>query len=218
MWPFSDLRELLAPRAGINPARSGVSRVEAVISCWRMRAMGGQVEEGVQLALQCRLFGARSIRIGAMTEVLRNSTIDASARAERVTVSLGQSCRLKENVWIASYGGSVLIGNRVLIGRNSVVHGHGGVSIGDDTMLGPGCMIFSSEHIARAGGIFQDSGHRVAPTVVSSNVWLGAGVVVTAGSFIESSVVVAAGSVVRGRLTSGAVYGGVPARHLKFLE
>jgi acetyltransferase-like isoleucine patch superfamily enzyme len=84
-------------------------------------------------------------------------------------------------------------------------------------MLGPGCMVFSSDHLVSRGQIFQDLGHVNLATTIGSNVWLGAGVIITGGSVIGDNVVVAAGSVVHGSLESGHVYGGVPARPLKEL-
>jgi len=160
------------------------------------------------------VFGAESVKLGNRTEILRNCTIDGTPGA-REAIALGAGCRLKENVWLAAYGGRIEIGERVLIGRNVVIQGHGNVTIGAHTMIGPGSMIFSSDHLVAPDGIFQDMGNEFLPTLVAENVWLGSGVIVLGGSVVERNVVVAAGSVVKGRLESGFIYGGTPARKLR---
>jgi acetyltransferase-like isoleucine patch superfamily enzyme len=202
---------------GVNPARSGVPYPVALLTRLLLYVRGARVGRDVRISISCRVFAAKSISIGDESEILRNSTIDGCPR-ECGSVKIGHKCRLKENVWIASYEGAIEIGDRVLIGRNSVIHGHGGVNLGDDTMLGPGCMIFSSDHLVLPGRVFQDLGHVNLPTQIGGNVWLGAGVIVTGGSTIDDDVVVAAGSVVHGHLSSGMVYGGSPAKALKKLS
>jgi acetyltransferase-like isoleucine patch superfamily enzyme len=201
---------------GVNPSRSGVGSTEARFNRWLLRARGVTVGTNIRIALNCRLFSPRSIHIGDETEMLRNSTIDGSPSAHNSLV-LGRHCRVKENVWLAAYGGYVRIGDRVLIGRNSVIHGHGGVTIGDDSMIGPCCSIFSSDHTFLLNKIFQTLGEKYLKTTVGKNVWLGAGVIVIAGSAIEDNVAVAAGSVVRGRLEGGKLYAGTPAKMMKDL-
>lgn len=217
MLPLDGPRRALLKPGGVNPVRSGVSRPAAALGRMLLRLRGVHVGKDVRVSLSCRVFAAKSISIGAGTEILRNSTIDGCPSG-RGPIRIGCACRLKENVWIAAYEGRVELGDRVLVGRNCVIHGHGGVTVGDNTMLGPGCMIFSSNHVVLPGQIFQDLGHANLATTVGRNVWLGAGVIVTGGSSIGDDVVVAAGSVVLGTLESGCLYGGTPARPLKRLS
>jgi hypothetical protein len=54
-----------------------------------------------------------------------------------------------------------------------------------------------------------------APVVVSSSVWIGAGVRVLKGSRIGEGSVVGANAVVRGDIPPGVVAGGIPARVLR---
>lgn len=199
---------------GVNAARSGVGTIAAALSRTMLHLRGASIGSYARVSLQCRVFAARSVSLGEYTEVLRNSTIDGSPSGAG-SVCIGSHCRLKENVWVAAYEGHIMIGDRVLIGRNCIIHGHGNVLVGSHTMLGPGCMIFSSDHVLTAGELFQDSGYISKRTVIGSNVWLGSGVIVTAGSVIEDNTAVAAGSVVHGHLESGKIYAGVPAKQIK---
>lgn len=211
------MESFLSGNVGANPVRSGVSGFSARLSATLLRLRGVRIARYAKISLHCRVFAGQSVKIGENTEILRNCTIDGSKNV-RSAIVIGRSCRIKENVWLASYEGTILIGNNVLIGRNSVIHGHGGVTLGDSVMLGPGCMIFSNEHIVRPGAIFQELGHVNLATKIGRNVWLGAGVVVTGGSIIGDDIVVAAGSVVHGRLDRAGLYGGTPVKFLKRLE
>lgn len=199
---------------GVNPVRSGVSREAAFLTALFLKLRGAELGPDVRISPLCRVFGAGSVVVGQGSEILRFSTLDG-APGERRKITLGAWCRLKENVWLAAYGGQIDIGDRVLIGRNSVIHGHGGVSIGSHSMFGPGCMVFSNDHLVAPGKIFQELGHTCLPTRIGENVWVGAGVIVTGGSVIEEETVVAAGSVVHGHLERGFLYSGAPARRLK---
>ena len=85
--------------------------------------------------------------------------------------------------------------------------------IGAGVAIGPQVAMFCEANDARAGRPFIEQ-HQRAPIHIGDNVYLGARVTVLPGAVIESHVVVAAHAVVRGRLASGFVYGGVPARPL----
>ena len=88
------------------------------------------------------------------------------------------------------------------------------LDIGDGVAIGPGLMLFCESNDAGPQGLFREQ-YRGAPVRIGSNVFLGARVTVLPGAVIEDNVVVAAHAVVTGRLESGWVYGGCPARPLR---
>jgi acetyltransferase-like isoleucine patch superfamily enzyme len=102
----------------------------------------------------------------------------------------------------------------VLVGRNAVIYGHGGVTIGADSLLGPGVVVASSDHVFWDEGPIQAQGFTREPILIGEDVWLGAATVVCPGISIDSHVVVGAGSIVTQNLVGGMVYGGVPAVQL----
>jgi len=53
-------------------------------------------------------------------------------------------------------------------------------------------------------------------TKIGNDVWLGEGVKIIGGSVIENGVVVGANSLVKGRLVAYGIYGGSPAKLIKF--
>jgi acetyltransferase-like isoleucine patch superfamily enzyme len=58
----------------------------------------------------------------------------------------------------ACYGDSIDIGEKVLIGRNTVLLGHGAIVIGDGTMIGPNVTMSSSEQVYWSDGTFPIAG------------------------------------------------------------
>jgi acetyltransferase-like isoleucine patch superfamily enzyme len=183
------------------------------------RLKGCNVQPGARVSWSVKVHQGRAIVLGGGVEVLRNSTLDATSSFDGVSLRIGPGSRVKENVWCACYGGSIEVGKQVLIGRNTVLYGHGGIVVGDWTMIGPNVTIVSSEHVYWADdGTFQAQGFTREPIEIGENVWIGANCVILGGSRIERDVVVGAGAVVTDTLRSGYVYVGVPARPLRPLH
>jgi acetyltransferase-like isoleucine patch superfamily enzyme len=126
---------------------------------------------------------------------------------------------LCQGVVLRAWGGSIALGRNVFVGEYTVVYGHGGVTIGDDTLIAMHCRIVSSNHtVPGQGEKIRDKADILLPTAIGRDVWLGAGVTVLGGVTIGDGCVVAAGSVVTQDLPPSAVAMGVPARVVRFRE
>lgn len=90
-----------------------------------------------------------------------------------------------------------------------------GITIGDDLRMGPGTMIFSSNHGIVRGELIRRQPRVQREVVIGNDVWLGSNVVVTAGVTIGDGAVIAAGAVVTKDVAPYTVAGGVPARSLR---
>ena len=123
-------------------------------------------------------------------------------------VRIGSNCLLKEGVYIrAGTEGRVEIKDRVAINAFGQIFGHGGVTIGEDTQIGPGALITTTEHD------YSDSlKTRFKPVAIGSGVWIGAKVTILPGVTIGDSAVVGAGGVVTRDIPPRTVAVGVPAR------
>lgn len=115
-------------------------------------------------------------------------------------------------------------GGRFSIGRDShfapgayLLVGAQQLHIGDDVAIGPGLMLFCESNDVSGEGLFRQQ-YRRADVRIGSNVFIGARVTVLPGATIEDNVAVAAHAVVTGRLASGWLYGGAPARPLRKLD
>jgi maltose O-acetyltransferase len=90
------------------------------------------------------------------------------------------------------------------------------ISVGNGTSLGMEVLVATSHHPLDGGGGWAKRAVGL-PVTIGDRVWIGARAVVCPGARIESDVVVAAGAVVVGRLASGGLYAGVPARRIRDL-
>jgi acetyltransferase-like isoleucine patch superfamily enzyme len=128
-------------------------------------------------------------------------------------IVIGNRVRLEAGAVFHAFGGSIELGHDVFIGPHAVIYGHGGVSIGDETLVAMHCCIMSSEHsvpdetnvVRRLPDIF-------LPTTIGRGVWLGAGAKILGGVTIGEGSVVGAGAVVTRDLPPFSIAVGVPAR------
>lgn len=127
-------------------------------------------------------------------------------------ILVGANCEVEGNCAFHGYGGSIEIGNGVFIGPGTVMYGHGGITIGDRTLIAMKTSILSSEHtVPSRSKYIRDMPDKRMPTRIGTDVWLGAGVVVLGGVSIGDGCVVGAGAVVTKDLPDYSISLGVPA-------
>jgi acetyltransferase-like isoleucine patch superfamily enzyme len=111
------------------------------------------------------------------------------------------------------FGGGIETGVDVYLGPFTAIYGHGGVSIGKDTLISMHCRILSSEHtLPPKETIIRSQPDVKKPTKIGADVWLGAGVTVLGGVTIGDGCVVGAGAVVNKDLPPYSIAVGVPAK------
>jgi acetyltransferase-like isoleucine patch superfamily enzyme len=94
----------------------------------------------------------------------------------------------------------------------------GRITIGNYSGIGPGTVIFSSNHQFAPGVPYHTQPWTERDVTIGNDVWIGAGCVVLPGVTIGDGAVCAAGAVVTRSVPAGAVVGGVPARVIKSRE
>ncbi|WP_158712728.1 acyltransferase [Parabacteroides pacaensis] len=110
------------------------------------------------------------------------------------------------------------IGNNVGISIRSFISGGGGVSIGDNVLIGPNVNIFSANHNYKAPNIpINKQGHTLKKVIIKNNVWIGSNSIILPGVTIHENVVIGAGSVVSKDCESNSLYAGNPAKLIKKL-
>jgi acetyltransferase-like isoleucine patch superfamily enzyme len=131
-------------------------------------------------------------------------------------VVIGPGAVLDQGVLLDAWGGRIEVGANVFLGPYTVVYGHGGVTIGADTLIAMHCRILSSDHaVPLPGTPIRSQPDRLLSTAVGRDVWLGAGVTVLGGVTIGDGCVVGAGAVVSSDLPANSVALGIPARVVK---
>jgi acetyltransferase-like isoleucine patch superfamily enzyme len=130
----------------------------------------------------------------------------------------GKRVRIWENVQIDGPEG-LRMGDDVAINRNSTISAHGGVTIGDHVIVGPGVTLYAQNHrYDDPGRPIMEQGYTYNPVTIGSNVWIAAHVIVLPGVSIGDNVVVGAGAVVTRDVEPGVVVAGNPARVIRRLS
>lgn len=132
-------------------------------------------------------------------------------------VRLGADCRLQPDVFFNydhywTPGPSILVGDRVFIGRGVEFNIQGRIEIGDDTLIGAGCVFVDHDHGRQAGSRFNEQPNEIREIHIGKNVWLGAGCIVLKGVRIGEGATIGAGSVVTKSVPAKEAWGGAPAR------
>jgi galactoside O-acetyltransferase len=104
-------------------------------------------------------------------------------------------------------------------GRSFAVHsgafvsGRGGLTIGSGVLIGPNAVIVSTQHrYDRVDRPICEQGHRLLPTAIGDDVWIGANAVILPGTEIATGTIVSAGAVVTQNTEPYSIVAGVPAR------
>lgn len=110
----------------------------------------------------------------------------------------------------------IKIGNDFFMGRNC--HLASNLTIGNDVMCGSYVAFVGGDHkIDNISVPMNKSGRDTLKTTeVSDNVWIGNGSIILHGVKLSTGCVIAAGSVVTKDVESNAIYGGNPAKFIRY--
>ncbi|QBF31589.1 sugar O-acetyltransferase [Thalassococcus sp. S3] len=133
-----------------------------------------------------------------------------SAPLQALFASHGEGC-LIEVPFHCSYGMNITLGSGVFLNSGCVILDSAPVTIGDNTLIGPGAQIYCAQHHKvveqRRAGI-----EIAYPVAIGQDVWIGGGAIIMPGVTIGDRAIVGAGSVVTRDVPSGATFVGNPAR------
>lgn len=109
-------------------------------------------------------------------------------------------------------GRNISVGKGVFINTGCHFLDQGGITLGDNVLLGSNVVIATVNHD------FDPAARRTAwpaPVVIGNNVWIGSSVTIVPGVTIGDGAIVAAGAVVTKDVPPNTVVAGVPARVLR---
>lgn len=126
----------------------------------------------------------------------------------------GPGTRVLSNV-VIYHPDKLSMGRGVAITVGCQLNAGGGITIGDNTMIGPGSMIWSQNHRYQDPEVpVAEQGYERAPVVIQENVWVGAGCIILPGVHLARGTVVAAGSIVTKSTEPYSVVAGNVARQV----
>lgn len=115
----------------------------------------------------------------------------------------------------SDFGKNIHLGRRIFINAGCRFQDQGGITIGDDCLIGHNAVIATLQHDiapSRRADLVP------SPVVIGRNVWLGANVTVLPGVTIGDDAVIGAGSVVTKDVPARTVAVGSPARVVRTIE
>ena len=113
---------------------------------------------------------------------------------------------------VISNAGSLILGDRVGLGHNTLLFNYAPIRIGDDFLSAADLIINTGSHDPVT---LTPSSH---PVTIGNRVWCGNRVTILAGVTIGDDVVIGAGSLVRDDIPPNSIVAGVPARVIRPLN
>jgi len=163
----------------------------------------------------------RNVRLAVDVDFNLGGGIKKSLRSSKSTgrIVLGDSVWIERGAVLWGFDGKINCANNVFLGPYATIYGHGGVEIGENTLVAMHATILSSNHgIPPIGKKIREQPDKLLPTTIGRDVWIGANAVILGGVTIGDGAVIAAGAVVTNDVEAAAVVAGVPARLLRKRE
>lgn len=183
--------------------------------------------KGTFVSIRAELRG-KNIVVGKKCRILKHAKIDTSSNPSNAdylkhtnvgSVVLGNHVKIKDYAQLVSYDGFIKIGDHCSINHYTIVYGHGGVTIGDNVMIAANCIIVSANHNFESVELpMSKQGLTSQGIHIDDDVWIGSNVKILDGVKIGKGCVIASGCVVNKSLEPFGIYGGVPAKLIKWRD
>lgn len=134
------------------------------------------------------------------------SNIDMSVKVynKGKDLKIGERIYIRSNVSINTEDkGSLILGNKVFINRNSIISCREKIIIKDNCIIGPNVCIYDHDHKFGSNGV--EDGYISEEVIIEENCWIGAGAIILKGSHIGKNSIIAAGTIVKGKYPSNSM-------------
>jgi acetyltransferase-like isoleucine patch superfamily enzyme len=170
---------------------------------------------------KAKILVRRMLRVGRSVTISSGVFIDALSSEGVIlgdNVSVGRYTRIECTGNLQHLGRGLKVGNNTGLGIACFYGCAGGISIGDDVMVGDFVSFHAENHIATDVNVvmrLQGVAHK--GIIIGNNCWIGAKATILDGTIVEDGCVIAAGAVVAaGVYKANGIYGGVPAKLIKY--
>ena len=195
--------------------RRGIAVLRGILHRYQFSHFEGMLFAGKNITLLHK----KSISVGRSVIIEDFVFMDALSQNGIVlgnNVTIAKFTSIQCTGVIHELGTGVTIGNNSAVGAYSFLGGQGGITIGNNVIMGPKVNIFSENHG------FDDLSLpiRLQPTtrkgvVIDDNCWIGANSTILDGVHIGQGCVIAASSVVTKDLPVNSIAAGIPARVIR---
>lgn len=186
--------------------RIGIKKCEGLLFCGK----------GVKIRSKDKIILDRSVIIE--DNVFINALSKSGIKMGK-NVSIGRNSIIECTGVIRELGEGLEIGDNVGISANAFFAVRGKVTIGENTIFGPGVSIHAENHV------FSDlykpirlQGSNRKGIIIGKDCWIGSKVIILDGVRIGDGCIVAAGAVVNNDVPDNAIVGGVPAKVIKYRD
>lgn len=212
------------PQFTIDPSVDGRMLVVFFLTAVYRMARGlkmllrGRAPRGMMLGTGVRFAHTGRIRWGKFLKAGHHvyfSGLGSNGIVMGDNVSIGDFSRVVVSTTLQDVGKGITIGNNVGIGEFAYLGGAGGLTIGDDCIVGQYFSCHPENHnYADADTLIRHQGVTRKGISIGRNCWIGSKVTVLDGVSIGDGCVIAAGAVVTRSFPANTVIGGVPAKEL----
>lgn len=176
---------------------------------------GYHISAGSSVHIKMHELSQRALRITMdINNIYHEPNEIVALMSELTGVQVDESFRMFPPFY-TDCGINIRLGKRVFINSGCKFQDQGGITIGDDVLVGHNCVIATLNHAIdpnRRGDMIP------APVIIEDKVWIGANVTILPGVTIAAGAILAAGAVVTKDVEAESIVGGVPARLLKRIE
>ena len=128
-------------------------------------------------------------------------------------VNVPDGCFIRCTGVVSELGLGLEIGDNTGLGHRNFINAQGGVSIGNDVIIGPNVSILSENHVFdNVDELIRLQGVDRIGIKIENNVWIGANVTILDGVHIGTGCVIGAGSVVTKSIPSNSIAVGNPCK------
>lgn len=136
------------------------------------------------------------------------------AESGKGKIILGNNVIIRHGCVIRTSSGLIKIGSNVVVNYHCIMHAFGGITIGNNTLLSPNVQLYAQNHGIAKNKPIRNQDNILAPIFIGSDVWIGAGSIITGGVTINNGAVIGAGSIVTKDIPAYEIWAGNPAKKI----
>lgn len=197
-----------------------------IYQCWkygRMLVRGRifslgykNIAKDIFVGKKVKVLEKKYLYVGKKTKLQDQVYIDALSKDGVLIgnhVVIGRNSRIECTGGLQSIGRGIKIGDRTTFGNDCMFGAAGGIEIGEDVVAGQFIRFHAENHnYDDLGKLIKEQGVTHKGIKIGNNCWIGAGAVFLDGAEIGDGCVVGANAVVTKKFANNVIIAGVPAR------